>query len=93
MRRQGGIDLPLLQRHLNFWFSRSLDLHGSEVSSNAASYFANGLKGRAREDTFEDHTVTEAVYDMEVYEDGRLKRQDVPDAQCHERGAARLVRR
>ena len=69
VRRQGGIDLEMIQRHLNFWFSRSLDLHGSEVSSNAASYFANGLKGRAREETYEDHHITDAVYDMEVYED------------------------
>src|SRR5213083_2583474 len=51
VRRVGGIDLATIQKHLNQWFSLSLDLHGSEVSSNAASYFANGLKGRAKEDT------------------------------------------
>ena len=78
VRRQGGIELEMIQRHLNFWFSRSLDLHGSEVSSNAASYFANGLKGRAREETYEDHRITDAVYELEVYEDGRLSRQEVP---------------
>ena len=78
VRARGGIDLPMIQKHLNFWFSRSLDLHGSEVSSNAASYFANGLKGRAREDTFDDHTVVDAVYHMEMYNDGRLHHQDVP---------------
>ena len=78
VRRQGGIDLEMIQRHLNFWFSRSLDLHGSEVSSNAASYFANGLKGRAREETYEDHQITDAVFDMEVYEDGRLSQHEVP---------------
>ena len=78
VRRQGGIDLEMIQRHLNFWFSRSLDLHGSEVSSNAASYFANGLKGRAREATYEDHHITDAVFDMEVYEDGRLFQHEVP---------------
>ncbi|MCH2278331.1 MAG: benzoyl-CoA 2,3-epoxidase subunit BoxB [Vicinamibacterales bacterium] len=78
VRRQGGIELEMIQRHLNFWFSRSLDLHGSEVSSNAASYFANVLKGRAREETYEDHRITDAVYELEVYEDGRLSRQEVP---------------
>ena len=78
VRRQGGIELEMIQRHLNFWFSRSLDLHGSEVSSTAASYFANGLKGRAREETYEDHRITDAVYELEVYEDGRLSRQEVP---------------
>ena len=77
VRRQGGIDLPMIQRHLNFWFSRSLDLHGSEISSNAASYFSNGLKGRAREETFQDHTVVDTYYDMEVFEGGQLRRQEV----------------
>jgi benzoyl-CoA 2,3-dioxygenase component B len=78
VHRLGGIDLEMIQRHLNFWFSRSLDLHGSEISSNAASYFANGLKGRAREDSFEDHTVTDAIYDMETCDEGGLSRQEVP---------------
>src|SRR5207244_10945133 len=68
VRRVGGIDLPTIQKHLNQWFSLSVDLHGSEVSSNAASYFANGLKGRAKEETFEDHLATDAVYRMEFFE-------------------------
>src|SRR5919112_768124 len=55
VRKVGGIDIPTIQKHLNQWFSLSLDLHGGEVSSNAASYFANGLKGRAKEDTFDEH--------------------------------------
>src|SRR5512146_405299 len=37
VRNQGAVDLPTLQRYINFWFSSSLDLFGSEVSSNAAS--------------------------------------------------------
>jgi hypothetical protein len=36
---EGGIDLPTIQRYLNFWFSVSLDLFGGEISSNAASFF------------------------------------------------------
>ena len=44
-----------IQKFINFWFSQSLDLHGNEVSTNAASYFANGLKGRAEEDKWDDH--------------------------------------
>src|SRR5262249_4505371 len=55
VRGAGAIDLPTLQRYLNFWFSSSLDLFGSESSSNAASYFANGLKGRPDESQYEDH--------------------------------------
>src|SRR5262249_60606332 len=67
IRRQGAVDLPLLQRHLNFWFSSSLDLFGSEVSSNAASTFANGIKGRPDETTqYQDHVCTEATYDLEL---------------------------
>jgi benzoyl-CoA 2,3-dioxygenase component B len=74
----GGIDLPMLQRHINLWFSLSLDLHGNEISSNAAAYFANGLKGRAEEAKWEDHKVAEQIYDLEVVENGALKRADIP---------------
>jgi benzoyl-CoA 2,3-dioxygenase component B len=77
VRRLGGIDLPTIQKHLNFWFSRSLDLHGSEISSNAASYFANGLKGRAKEATFEDHVAVGGSYPLDVVEEGRLGRKHV----------------
>ncbi len=55
VRNAGAIDLPTLQRYINFWFSSSLDLFGAEVSSNAASYFATGLKGRPDEARFEEH--------------------------------------
>jgi len=43
VRAAGAIDLPTIQRYLNFWFSSSLDLFGAEVSTNAAAYFANGI--------------------------------------------------
>ena len=62
VRELGGIDIPTIQKHLNQWFSLSLDLHGGEVSSNAASYFANGLKGRAKEETFDDHLAAGALH-------------------------------
>ncbi len=78
VRKLGGIDIPTIQKHLNLWFSLSLDLHGSEVSSNAASYFANGLKGRAKEDTFDEHVVKDAVYKMEFFEDGKAVTKDIP---------------
>jgi benzoyl-CoA 2,3-dioxygenase component B len=77
VRRLGGIDLPTIQRHLNLWFSLSLDLHGSEVSSNAAAYFANGLKGRAKEETFDDHILRDRWYRVESFEDGRPVARDV----------------
>jgi benzoyl-CoA 2,3-epoxidase subunit B len=55
VRNAGAIDLPTLQRYLNFWFSSSLDLFGAEISSNAASYFATGIKGRPDEARLKDH--------------------------------------
>jgi benzoyl-CoA 2,3-epoxidase subunit B len=78
VRKVGGIDMPMLQRHLNFWFSMSLDLHGSEVSTNAASYFANGLKGRAYEDSFEDHKALHGTYQVDGIQDGQFFTRDVP---------------
>ena len=77
VRSRGGIDMPTIQKHLNFWFSQSLDLHGSEVSSNAANYFANGLKGRAKEDQYEDHKLASAHYTLQFLEDGRTTAKDV----------------
>jgi benzoyl-CoA 2,3-dioxygenase component B len=55
VRAAGAIDLPTIQKYMNFWFSSAIDLFGSEVSSNAASYFASGLKGRPDESLYEDH--------------------------------------
>ena len=80
MRKAGGIDLPLIQKFVNFWFSQSLDLHGSEVSSNAAAYFSNGLKGRAEEDKFDDdHILAGNMYVLDLMDDsGRIIREEVP---------------
>ena len=49
VRRHGGIDLATIQRYLNFHFSVSLDLFGSEISTNAANFYTAGLKGRFEE--------------------------------------------
>ena len=55
----GGIPLDIIQRYINFHYSVSLDLFGSEESTNAASFFANGLKGRYKEETIkDDHILT-----------------------------------
>src|SRR6185437_12319265 len=67
-RAEGGIDLPTLQKYMNFWFSVSLDLFGGEVSSNAASFFASSLKGRAKEESYPDHKALDSFYDMDVPE-------------------------
>lgn len=69
IRAAGAIDLTTIQKYMNFWFSSALDLFGSEISSNAASYFANGLKGRPDEALYEDHRA-EGEYSLEVPNDG-----------------------
>jgi benzoyl-CoA 2,3-dioxygenase component B len=76
-RAQGGIDLPLVQRFINFWYSSSLDLFGGEISSNAADYFAAGLKGRAKEERYEDHVALDGSYDMELLDGGEITTRQV----------------
>ena len=66
IRAHGAIDLPTIQRYLNFWFTSSLDLFGSEVSSNAATTFATGIKGRPDEGQYEDHVCRDATYELET---------------------------
>jgi benzoyl-CoA 2,3-dioxygenase component B len=66
VRAQGAVDLPTIQRYLNFWFTSSLDLFGSEVSSNAASSFASGVKGRPDETQYEDHVCADASFELET---------------------------
>ncbi len=63
LQSHGGIPLDLVQRYINFHFSVSLDLFGSEVSTNAASFFSNGLKGRFGEAKLDDdHLLRDATY-------------------------------
>jgi len=52
--RFGGINLEVLQKYINFHYSVSLDLFGAETSTNAANYFAAGLKGRFQEEKRQD---------------------------------------
>ncbi|MEM6930703.1 MAG: benzoyl-CoA 2,3-epoxidase subunit BoxB [Myxococcota bacterium] len=78
-RAQGGIDLPTIQKWINHWFSYCLDLFGSEVSSNAADYFAMGLKGRFKEAaSYGDHRATAGTRAIPHIDDGRLVDHDVP---------------
>ena len=76
-RNQGGIDLPTLQKYINFWFSVCLDLFGGEVSSNAATAFAAGLKGRFKEDKYAEHKLVESHFTMEILEAGKVVTKDV----------------
>ncbi len=70
VRPYGGIDLATLQRAINFHYSVSLDLFGSERSTNAANYFTSGLKGRYQEDQRDDdHRLVDGVRTVPVVED------------------------
>src|SRR5213595_5054 len=77
-RKEHAVPFELIQKYINFWFSLSLDLFGGEVSSNAADFFASGLKGRFREDTLDEHKAVGQTYRMEVPEGGTLVEQQVP---------------
>ncbi len=77
-RKERAVPLDMIQRYLNQWFTVSLDLFGGEVSSNAADFFAAGLKGRFREDDQQEHKALSQSYRMEVPSSGALVEQEVP---------------
>src|SRR5205823_12754903 len=66
IRAAGAIDLPTLQKYLNYWCSSSLDLFGSEISSNSAANFASGMKGRPDEPTYQDDVLRYAAMNIET---------------------------
>ena len=79
VRGLGVIDLPTIQKKLNLHYSLSLDLFGSEVSTNAANAFNAGLKGRFQETKIEDdHRLEHSTYPVLKLVDGEIKRVDEP---------------
>ena len=75
----GGIDAATLQRYLNFHYSVSLDLFGAETSTNAANYFAAGLKGRFQEERRDDdHRLQDAWRDVPAVADGSITTRAAP---------------
>jgi benzoyl-CoA 2,3-dioxygenase component B len=75
----GGINLDTLQRYLNLHFSVSLDLFGAETSTNAANYFAAGLKGRFQESEREDdHRLHEASAEVPEVDGNGIGTRRVP---------------
>ena len=79
VRRHGVIDLPTLQRYLNFHYSVTLDLFGADVSSNAAIFYSTGLKGRFDEGRIaDDHRLENATYPVLEVTDGLLVERQVP---------------
>lgn len=79
VRKLGLIDLPTVQRKVNLHYSLTLDLFGSEESTNAANFFNAGLKARYHEeDLGDDHKLRDATYPVMKLVDGELKQVEVP---------------
>jgi benzoyl-CoA 2,3-epoxidase subunit B len=79
VRALGVIDLGTIQRYLNFHYSVTLDLFGSDVSSNAATYFSCGLKGRYGETKIDDdHALNDATYMVGDVADGKVVEREAP---------------
>jgi benzoyl-CoA 2,3-dioxygenase component B len=79
VRAQGVIDLEMLQRFVNFHYSVTLDLFGSDISSNAASYYTGGLKGRYGEaNVADDHSLANDAYTVQQIADGRIADLQAP---------------
>ncbi|MDP2342111.1 MAG: benzoyl-CoA 2,3-epoxidase subunit BoxB [Deltaproteobacteria bacterium] len=74
----GGVPLTLIQKYVNFWYSSSVDLFGNEVSTNAAAYFASGLKGRCDESKYTDHVAKEGTYQMDVLAGDAIGQSEIP---------------
>ncbi len=75
----GGIPLSVVQKYLNFQFSVSMDLFGSEQSTNAGNYYSSGLKGRWQETRRkDDHVLLEDTREMNYVEDGEIRQKTVP---------------
>src|SRR5206468_3393913 len=79
LRGHGVIDLPTIQRYLNFHFSVTMDLFGADVSSNAATFYSTGLKGRFDEPKIEDdHVLGNASYPVLEVKEGHLAIAQAP---------------
>lgn len=79
IRAAGAIDLPTIQRYINFHFSVTIDLFGADESSNAATFYSTGLKGRFGEGKRnDDHVLKDDSYRVLVERDGKLSEKEVP---------------
>jgi benzoyl-CoA 2,3-dioxygenase component B len=68
-----------VQRYLNFHFSVTIDLFGADESSNAATFYNAGLKGRFEETRRDDdHRLHGRSYTVLGVADGKLVEREVP---------------
>ena len=92
VREAGAIDLPTIQRYLNFHYSVTIDLFGADQSSNAATFYSSGLKGRYEEGKrSDDHVLKGQTYKVLEVQNGQLAEKEVPMLNALERGAARRL--
>jgi benzoyl-CoA 2,3-dioxygenase component B len=79
LRAAGVIDLPTIQRYINFHFSVTIDLFGADESSNAATFYSSGLKGRYEEGKrVDDHVLKGQTYKVLEARNGQLVEKEVP---------------
>jgi benzoyl-CoA 2,3-dioxygenase component B len=79
LRAAGVIDLPTIQRYINFHFSVTVDLFGADESSNAATFYSSGLKGRYEEGKRDDdHVLKGQTYKVLEAKNGQLVEKEVP---------------
>jgi benzoyl-CoA 2,3-dioxygenase component B len=79
VRALGVIDLETIQRYINFHYSVTIDLFGADQSSNAATFYSSGLKGRYEEEKqSDDHVLKGAAYKILDVADGKLVEREVP---------------
>jgi benzoyl-CoA 2,3-dioxygenase component B len=79
VRAAGAIDLPTIQRYLNFHYSVTIDLFGADQSSNAAMFYTAGLKGRYEEGKrADDHTLLDQLYTVLEVQGDRVVEKQVP---------------
>lgn len=73
IRKLGVIDLPTLQKKMNFHLSVTCDLFGAEVSTNGAASFIAGVKGRFAEIKIDDdHVLQNDHYTVTRVVDGKM---------------------
>ena len=78
LRAAGVIDLPTMQRFLNFHYSVSLDLFGQELSTNGATFY-HGPEGRYHETRIaDDHRLTNATWPVSVPKGSTIVREEQP---------------
>ena len=79
VRQAGAIDLDTMQKWINFHYSISLDLFGQELSTNAANYYTQGLKGRFHEAKIDDdHRLVDYTYPVLMVQNGKIIEEQHP---------------